>query len=79
MLHSVERMKRVPTRFAPGLVANCAMASPAPPWVAAVDDVVSVLSDLDEQELEGAIADGQASFRLVEILLEQMPGRHIPK
>ena len=47
-------------------------------WAAAVRDASSVLSDLDETELAGASFEDKPTWRLVEILLEQMPGRAIP-
>jgi len=47
-------------------------------WHAAVRDACSVLGDLDEEQLQGVSFEGKPTWRLVEILLEQMVGRAIP-
>ena len=46
--------------------------------IAAVRDAATVLTGLDEEQLEGASIEQKQTWRLVEILLEQMPGRAIP-
>ena len=47
-------------------------------WHAAVRDARSVLGDLDEEQLEGTCSEDKPTWRLVEVLLEQMRGRAIP-
>ena len=47
-------------------------------WEVALQDARKVLSGIGESELIGADAAGKATFRLVEILMEHMAGRHVP-
>ena len=47
-------------------------------WEAALEDAKATIDGMNEDELTGAISDGSVSLRLVEILLDEMPGRRIP-
>ena len=54
------------------------MAADTAAWDAAVRDACDVLSDLDEEQLQGATFEDKPTWRLVEILIDQMAGRAIP-
>ena len=47
-------------------------------WEAALVDAIAELEALTPEELEGATSDSGVSWKIVQLLLENMPGRRVP-